>query len=102
MITLKQIKPGGIAPEIRLLRLLEAMGDTGRIDGLTLSEMESDVQISHNTMKKYLREFRDAGILKFHLDGTFRLNPEVFDLTEKLSSGDIKLLKAQYEFFVSD
>lgn len=105
MIRLKNVNESSLCSEIRLLRLLEVFADVADENGnitIELSEIERDLDISHNTLKKYLRTFKCAGMLKYRLTGVFRLNPDVFDFTNRLTNGEIASLKLKYIDFLSD
>ena len=105
LIKLSAVKNIDLCAEIRLLRLFEAFADVADQNGnitMELVEIEKDLEISHNTLKKYLRQFKSAGILKYRLTGVFRLNPEVFDFTGRLTNGEIASLKVKYLDFLSD
>ena len=102
MIDLKRVE--NISAEVEFLRILDAYKDDGiSVSCFTAPELEAALGVSHNTLKKHLRAFRDANVIKFKLK-PFRimLNPSVFDFSAALTAGDIKALQGQYNICISD
>lgn len=104
MISTKKL--GKICAETEILKIFDSEAERGVtfIEGLPLALIEDEVGISHNTLKRHLRTLRDAGVLKFHLKGTFVLNPDVFDLEHcsSVRTAELPARKIQYDLFVSD
>ena len=69
---------------------------------LPLAFIEEELDISHNTLKKFLRALRDANVLKFSLKGLFTLNPDVVDFTDVCVPSAINILRYNYKMFQSD
>lgn len=102
MIDISKIE--NISAEVEFLRIIDAYKDDGEaIECFTASELEAALDVSHNTLKKHLRTFRDAGVIKFRLK-PFRilLNPSVFDFSAALPAGDIKALQGRFNLYISD
>lgn len=97
MLNLEKLKREQLPSEMQLLQMLEGLADdVGAVDGFKLEDLELELDISHNTIKRYLRAFRDAGALKFKFGGRIALNPQVF----ALKNHDVAIEK--YTLFVSD
>ncbi|HBF86637.1 MAG TPA: hypothetical protein DDW54_03050 [Clostridiales bacterium] len=105
MIVTKNVK-AGVCPEIELLKIFDAEASKGvtLINGLKLEVIEGVLNVSHNTLKRYLRAFREANVLKFKLSGVYCLNPEVFGLTycPTIRDAELAARQMQYDLFISD
>lgn len=88
--------------ELRILKVLLTLREQENLLELPLSFIEDELQISHNTLKKFLRVLRDGNVLKFSLKGLFTLNPDVVDFTDICAPAAINVLRYNYKTFISD
>ena len=88
--------------ELRILKVLLTLREQENLLELPLSFIEDELNISHNTLKKFLRILRDGNVLKFSLKGLFTLNPDVIDFTDICAPSAINVLRYNYKTFISD
>ena len=91
-----------MSTEFQILNMLLTLKEQENLLELPLSFIESELKISHNTLKKFLRVLRDANVLKFSLKGLFTLNPDVVDFTDVCVPSALNILKYNYKMFKSD
>ena len=79
MIDLTKIYPSTLTPQEKLLRYLDDVGQTGLLIVRPFAAIEAELELCHNTFKRYLKNFQDAEILKFNLQrNAIMLHPKVF------------------------
>lgn len=91
-----------MSTEFQILNMLLTLKEQENLLELPLSFIESELKISHNTLKKFLRVLRDGNVLKFSLKGVFTLNPDVVDFTDVCVPSALNILKYNYKMFKSD
>lgn len=91
-----------LSTEFKILNMLLTLREQENLLELPLAFIEEELDISHNTLKKFLRSLRDANVLKFSLKGVFSLNPDVVDFTDVCVPSAINILKYNYKMFKSD
>lgn len=102
IIHLDKVKVENLSTEIKLLNILVTLREQENVLELPLAFLEDELQISHNTLKKFLRCLRDADVLKFSLKGLFTLNPDVVDFTDFCAPSALNVLRYNYKVFQSD
>ena len=102
IIHLNNVNVEPLSLEFKILNILVTLREQENMLSLPLSFLEDELQISHNTLKKFLRVLRDANVLKFSLKGLFVLNPDVIDFTDISVPSAINILKYNYKVFQSD
>lgn len=102
IIDLSKIKVENLSTEIKLLNILVTLRERENVIELPLASLEELLDVSHNTLKKFLRALRDANVLKFSLKGLFTLNPEVVDFTDICVPPALNILRYNYSTFQSD
>lgn len=102
MISLKNVKVDKLSTDFQLLNILLTLREPENVLELPLAFLEEELKVSRNTLKKFLRQLRDADVLKFSLKGLFILNPEVVDFTDIAVPSAINILKYNYKVFMSD
>ena len=102
IISLDKIDASKMSTEFQLLTCLMILRTQENVTELPLSFFEKELNVSHNTVKKFLRVLRDANVLKFSLKGLFTLNPEVVDFTDICTPPAISILRYNYKMFQSD
>lgn len=99
MIKIEELKREALCNEVKLLQILDELAEPdGAVEGFNLDELALEVGVSRNTLKSYLREYRDSGALKFKFSGKIRLNPDIFTLT----TSDLAEARAKYKYLESD
>ena len=79
MIDLSKAYPRTLSPTERLLRYLDNVGATGYYIANIFKDIEDALEISHSTLKRYLKDLQDADVLKYNLEQKIiMLNPKVF------------------------
>ena len=91
-----------LSTELKILNILLTLREQENMLELPLAFLEEELEISHNTLKKFLRVLRDANVLKFSLKGLFCLNPDVVDFTDVCVPSALNILKYNYKMFKSD
>ena len=102
IIDFSKINVTNMSTEFQILNMLLTLKEQENLLELPLSFIESELKISHNTLKKFLRVLRDGNVLKFSLKGVFTLNPDVVDFTDVCVPSAINILKYNYKMFQSD
>ena len=102
IIHLNNVNVEPLSLEFKILNILVTLREQENMLSLPLSFLEDELNISHNTLKKFLRVLRDANVLKFSLKGLFVLNPDVIDFTDISVPSAINILKYNYKVFQSD
>ena len=84
----------------RLLRLLDDIGSTGYYIVDAFRQIEDHIEISHSSLKRYLKDLQDADVLKFNLERkAIMLNPKVFRYPDQTSDNHYIFWSAQYREF---
>ena len=102
LVNLGNVKIDVMSTEVKILNILATLREQENMLELPLSFLEEELEISHNTLKKFLRVLRDANVLKFSLKGLFVLNPDVVDFTDVCVPSAINVLRYNYKVFKSD
>ena len=102
LVNFGNVKIDVMSTEVKILNILATLREQENMLELPLSFLEDELEISHNTLKKFLRVLRDANVLKFSLKGLFVLNPDVVDFTDVCVPSAINVLRYNYKVFNSD
>ncbi len=101
MIDLKNAYPRTLSQQERLLRYLDELGTIGYYIVNVFREIEEELEISHSSLKRYLKDLQDADVLKYSLEQkVIMLNPKVFRYPE-MPSETHYIWQAQYQNFVA-
>ena len=100
MIDLTHAFPRTLSMRERLLRYFNDVGQAGYYLANPFPHIEQDLELSHSSLKRYLKDFQDADVLKFNLDKRIvMLNPRVFQYPG-MSSDVAYVWRQQYNNFI--
>ena len=102
IVDFDKLKVENLSTEFKILKMLLTLREQENVLELPLEFFESELKISRNTLKKFLRSLRDANVLKFSLKGLFTLNPDVIDFTDVCVPSALNVLRYNYKVFQSD
>lgn len=102
IVDFDKLKVENLSTEFKILKMLLTLREQENVLELPLEFFESELNISRNTLKKFLRSLRDANVLKFSLKGLFTLNPDVIDFTDVCVPSALNVLRYNYKVFQSD